>query len=541
NYAKGTTVYQGDNRYSVKDITFNQQKVEWYGDNFLLRAYQTLENAGNSYDVVFTGQQLLQQQKTDNLWYSDFLRGYREAFRDSSYSHEQSLAFARAFADGPGNSPNGKPYLRPGTVEFDSAFQAIVSNPSFREGGTRFVDESKLQHIEAKFNFDLSKEYYLLPETFKFGANYRLYDPNSFGTIFSDTLVDANDESKGFTDISVFEYGAFINFEKDLLMDRELGFIDDIKLIGSLRYDDHQNFDPFFTPAVSAVVTAFDNDNFRFTYTTARRNPTLQDQFLPYDIGVARLKGNIEGADIVSLENYFDPENGFLVTGVPVVEKIDPVRPERVETFEVGYKGIVFRNLYIDASYYNSTYNDFLGYIVAFEFLDSTENAFGSFDYDLDDKPTRFAANSNTTVKTQGVSVGLNYYFPKYWSIGANYTFAELLKTDSDDPLIPFFNTPKHKFNVSVGLQNYKNFGANLTYRYVQGFDYFGSPQFSGPIPTYGLVDAQVNYSLPDYNLTFKAGASNILNNLHFEAYGAPFIGRLAYISVNYSFIKQPK
>lgn len=530
NYAVGTTVYQGDNRYSVKDITFNQQKVEWSHDNFNIKAYQTLEDAGNSYDLVFTAQQLLQQQKTDNRWYSDYVRGYREAYRDSGYTVEQSFAFARAYADGPGAANDGS-YLVPGTPEFQQRFNEITSNPSFKEGGTRFADKSSLQHIEGKFNYNLSEFKSFLPEVFKVGANYRLYDPNSSGTIFSDTLIDANDESKGFVDISVFEYGAFMNFEKDAIKDR-------LKIIGSLRYDDHQNFDPFFTPALSAVISASPTDNFRLTYTQARRNPTLQDQFLLYDIGVARLKGNINGADIVTLENYFDQEDGFLVTGVPKVDKIDPVRPERVQTFEVGYKGILFRNLYVDASYYASQYNDFLGYIIAFEFIDSTQNSFGTYDYNVDSKPTRFAANSVSSVFTQGFSIGLNYYFPQYFSLAANYTFSELIESDPNDPLIPFFNTPKHKANFSAGMRGYKNFGANVTYRIVDGFDYFGSPQFSGPIPTYGLVDVQVNYEIPDYNLTFKLGASNILNNLHFEAYGAPFIGRLAYFSVNYGFNK---
>ncbi len=538
NYAEGTTVYQGDNRYSVKNITFRQQKLEWNHKNFMIRAYETRENAGDSYDVVFTAQQLLLRQKSDNDWYSDFVRGYRQAFRDSGYTVDRSLEFARTYADGVGFKQENGARLVPGTVEFEEAFDEITSNPSFEEGGTKFQDMSSLRHIEGKFNYDLSKFESWMPEVFNLGANYREYDPNSQGTIFSDTLIDRNDRSLGFKDIRVFEYGTYMNMEKDLLGDNKLLFIDDIKLIGSLRYDNHQNFDPFFTPALSAVVTAWDNDNFRFTYTQARRNPTLQDQFLFYDIGVARLQGNLNGVNYISQENYFEQ---YLPFNNAIVDSIPPVRPERVQTFEVGYKGIVFRNLYVDASYYNSAYEDFLGYIIAFQHFDSTETPFGTFDHDVESRPTRFAANSRATVRTQGFSIGLNYYFPQYWSISGNYTFSELTETDKDDPLIPFFNTPRHKYNVGVGLRGYKNFGANVTYRWVEGFDFFGSPQFSGFVPSYGLLDAQVNYSMPDYNLTFKLGASNILNNLHFEAYGAPDIGRLAYISVNYGFRKDKK
>ena len=81
---------------------------------------------------------------------------------------------------------------------------------------------------------------------------------------------------------------------------------------------------------------------------------------------------------------------------------------------------------------------------------------------------------------------------------------------------------------------NLKNFGFNVQYKWVEGFLFEGSPQFTGFIPTYELVDVQVNYSLPKRGITFKLGASNILNNLHFEAYGGPRIGRLGYFSILY-------
>jgi len=35
---------------------------------------------------------------------------------------------------------------------------------------------------------------------------------------------------------------------------------------------------------------------------------------------------------------------------------------------------------------------------------------------------------------------------------------------------------------------------------------------------------------------TFKIGASNVLNNKHFETYGGPQVGRLAYVGIAYNF-----
>ena len=46
------------------------------------------------------------------------------------------------------------------------------------------------------------------------------------------------------------------------------------------------------------------------------------------------------------------------------------------------------------------------------------------------------------------------------------------------------------------------------------------------------MLDAQVNYRVPKIKTTFKAGASNLLNNRVYQTYGGPYIGRLAYLSI---------
>jgi outer membrane receptor protein involved in Fe transport len=77
-----------------------------------------------------------------------------------------------------------------------------------------------------------------------------------------------------------------------------------------------------------------------------------------------------------------------------------------------------------------------------------------------------------------------------------------------------------------------KNLGFNVNYKWIQGFVFEGSPQFTGFIPTYGLVDAQINVFIPKIRSTFKIGASNLLNNKVYQVYGGPRIGRMAYFSL---------
>ena len=63
-----------------------------------------------------------------------------------------------------------------------------------------------------------------------------------------------------------------------------------------------------------------------------------------------------------------------------------------------------------------------------------------------------------------------------------------------------------------------------------------GSPQFTGTIPQYGLLDGQINLYVDNLNTTFKFGASNVLQNWHIETYGGPLVGRMAYFSALYEF-----
>jgi hypothetical protein len=58
----GTTVYQGDNRYSLNDIQFFQNRLEFKHNKGFIRIYNTYEDAGNTYDAVFTA--LLMQEAT---------------------------------------------------------------------------------------------------------------------------------------------------------------------------------------------------------------------------------------------------------------------------------------------------------------------------------------------------------------------------------------------------------------------------------------------------------------------------------------------
>lgn len=548
NFGSGTTVYQGDNRYSLKDILFFQNRVELAQDNkFFIRAYATNESSGNSYDAYFTALLLEEGAKSDIDWGTDYstyysehavpaiqaLPGYPEFqfpippwYTDSiNYILSQNIplvdsfhVLAHDYANNQSLSPGEHAFYIPGTPQFDSAFNSIISKESFSEGGSKFFDRSALYHMHGEYRF-----------THKFldltvGANFRMYRPNSHGTIFSDTSGKR---------ITNNEYGIYGGTEKRLLKDQ-------LKLNATFRVDKNENFPYLFSPAASAVYS-YRKHVFRASFSSAIRNPTLTDQYLYYNVGRARLVGNIDGFDslvtIPSLLNFFNTQNADTLEFFNVA----PLRPEEVKTIEVGYRASLFSHMFIDASYYYSWYRYFIGYK-----LGAVIDYNALFNRVTDFIVYRVASNTKDEVTTNGFSVGINYYFADYLSWNANYSYNKLDRRGSTDPIIPAYNTPQNKFNIGISGRDILlpkihlyHFGFSLNYRWVQGFLYEGSPQFTGFVPTYGKLDVQVNKEFPKIYMTLKIGASNVLNNLKYEVYGGPYVGRLAYVNAVFDFGKK--
>ena len=132
-------------------------------------------------------------------------------------------------------------------------------------------------------------------------------------------------------------------------------------------------------------------------------------------------------------------------------------------------------------------------------------------------------------------------------AFNGNYSWNFLNKSKIDDPIVPAYNTPEHKFNVGLSGRDIKakifgkhirGIGFSINYKWIEGFLFEGSPQFTGEIPTYDMLDAQISYNASKLNTTFKLGASNIMNEMNFQTYGGPRIGRMTYFSILYELKK---
>ena len=565
----GNTVYQGANRYYLKDFYMNQSKIEVRGKNFFVRGYVTGEDAGNSYDMRFAGWNVNRSWKSDQGWFTDYATAFLQSQIGLGYNANQAASFARNYADynttevpgipgmtNPlGLTPNGDARFLPGTPEFKDALANVTANPDLREGA-RFLDNSKIYHSDVNYNF---KDLIDFAEI-QLGGSFRQYEMNSSGTIFTD--YDGP--------IRYDEFGVYTQVQKKFMEDR-------LKFTGSVRYDKSQNFDGQYSPRVSLVYSAGElkNHNFRASFQTGFRNPTTQDQYIGLDLGPFALIGSTQdnlnryvetlpvsaagqllnnGEETITLTGgsaYNSPVYSvpsvaqFAISQNPAdldVVNIGLVKPEQVKAFEVGYKTILDSGLSVDMNVYYNIYNDFMStsrIITPYYGIVGTDLTNPAVLLGLqaiangDRRVYQVYTNTSETVNSLGFGIGLGKKVYKDFEIGVNYNYAEFEFDQAKDPaFIAGFNTPKHRVKATFGnTALFKNFGFNTNVRYNS--EYLWQSSFADGIVDENVVfDAQINYSIPAIKSVLKVGATNLFGDDYIQVIGAGLIGRQIFASL---------
>ena len=533
----GSTIYQGTNRYNIDNFKQNQHKIEVKNDNFFLRGYVVSDDAGDSYDMVFTGININRAWKDDNTWFGEYVGNYVAATLGGA-TNEAAHAAGRAAAE------SGR--FEPGSAGFKQAFNESVNDPDLSTG-SKFQDASKYYHLDGNYNFSHLTDF----ADIQVGTSYRRYSLNSSGTIYTDF--------DGAIDYS--EFGIYTQIQKKF----DLSESSSLKLTGSIRYDKSEFFDGFLSPRLSAGFTINKNHNIRASVQTGFRNPTTQDLFIGLDAGRAILVGSapdnldrysrsygVSGggqalgvpASVVqtgraAYENSYSLSSvqALGATGNPAVLEIanpEVVKPEQVTSAEIGYRGKLDKVI-VDFSAYRNSYKDFISQETVIAPLYGTVGdgalsvaAIANADY----KAYSTYTNAEADVNSYGASIGLSTKIFGDYDLSANYTYSKLdFDQESYPDFVTNFNTPEHKFKASLGNTDlFKNFGFNLAYRFTD--DYFWEASFgNGLVPEYHTLDAQINLRVPSMKSTFKAGGTNLLGNEYFTAFGTGFIGSMYYVS----------
>lgn len=531
NQGFGSTVYTANDRFVLDDFTIWTAKAELRSNNFFLRAYTTQESSGDSY-AANTLASLINAQTTIPAYVQTFA-GARLLGAPVDLAH----ATARSVSDDVRNQN-----MQSGRFQelYDSLRQVPIS-----QGGAKFLDETSLWHYEGMYNLSDQIDF----AEIIIGGNYRRYLLKSGGTLFA--LQDDGEE------FDIDEWGAYAQITKKLLEDK-------LDLTGSVRYDKNEYFDGQFSPRISGVYTLQDNHNFRASFQRGFRIPTTQDQFIDLDVVTRRLIGsnpvlidryNFRTNEVYRTESVLRAQQNYQATGDLAASRalLEPVvfedfKTEKVNTYEVGYKGLINNKLLIDAYYYYSAYRDFIAEI------DFTQTATGDPNNDgnppftgpadpegivQQTAPTQrfgFDVNADGIVNAHGFAVGIDYSLSGGYTIGGNVGYNKLL--DQEDLIAQGFraayNTPEWRYNIRFSNRKITdNIGFNLVWRWQDAF-LWESSFGEGIIPAYQTLDAQVSYKLSGIKSILKLGGSNILNERYTTSFGNPRMGAVYYISITF-------
>ena len=227
----------------------------------------------------------------------------------------------------------------------------------------------------------------------------------------------------------------------------------------------------------------------------------------------------------------------------------NPVKPEKVQNVEVGYKGLINNKLLVDLTYYYNIYNDFITQVrvrIASELPDGSPNYASllngtaltkTSDGTITGNTAQLYTNFTEEVTGQGAVAGLTYSLPRGYTIGANYNWNVLIKKPDPNKFLTEFNTPEHKVNVSFGNRKVTdNLGFSVNMRWQTEFEWQSSFTIpaNGMVPSYTTVDAQLSYRLTSTKSTLKLGGSNILNTRYIQSLGGPNIGAIYYLSITF-------
>ncbi|HSU51229.1 MAG TPA: TonB-dependent receptor, partial [Segetibacter sp.] len=479
-------VFQRGNKIQLDNVVVQNHKLELKGANYVVRSYISIENTGDSYNVKPLADNLdLASGGSNNAWSAKYKAALVSKMNDG-VDLATATKYARQVADA------GR--VEPGTPAFEALKNTIIkinnwdikssSIPDAPEtGGAALVQKSRLYHTEAQWDLsDRVKLFDLL-----IGGDARVYeiipDGNNF-VDFSRSIADRNTPLKDGSfgkNLYYKKFGAFSQVTKTF-------FDEKLKLFGSLRYDYNPEFDPKLTPRLAAVYTFKKNHNFRFTYQQGYRFPALFEALSYVNNGRVKRVGSLSYIDqgLGYLENSYtqtsvidfnaavsaagNTDQAALANRSKLqVANLPKARPERINSFEIGYKSVLFNNkLVLDIDAYSNQYDGFLGQVQVFvpkgETVGSDAAVLAMLDRNRDATTAtsstaaskgqdryRVYTNAKNTYHNYGSALGLTYNFYKKYTISGNINYNKIKSNEANDIFVTGFNTPDWSTNLSFG------------------------------------------------------------------------------------------
>jgi iron complex outermembrane receptor protein len=513
-----------------------------------LKAYLNNENTGNSYNLRSMAENIDRSFKPDNVWYPDYTTAFNKAVQSGlavATAHQQ----ARSFAD------QGR--YQPGTAAFNNVLGKLQQINNWDSGAALKV---KASLIHAEGQIDLTKQWLqqLNKQTgaeILVGADHRTYIIVPDGNYFINPAP-----GKAYSNIFYSKTGGFISLVKSL-------WRGNLKLGATIRGDKNDYFPMAWNPRFTAVYSPFPSQNFRISFQSGYRFPSIFEAYSNVNSGGVKRVGGLpvmssgifenawlqssisafQQAVLNDINKYGLSQNDAIKHNQSLLKK-NPytyIKPEHVNSVEGGYKGIFARGkLFVDADFYFNNYQSFIAQ--ANMNVPKTQNP-DSIPFALYNKSQqslyRMWTNSQTRVSNYGGSLGLTYTASGYTARG-NMSYAKLNRSANEDGLEDGFNTPQWMVNASLAKEKiWKYLGGGMVWKWQSGY-YWQSFLANGNVAAYSTLDAQVNYTFSKPDCKIMLGGSNVLNKYYYSFLGSPSIGAMYYLTLTYGFpslLKRPR
>ncbi|WP_153799939.1 TonB-dependent receptor [Foetidibacter luteolus] len=574
-YGKMDGVFQRGNKIQLDNVVVQNHKIEVKGSEFSVKAYISTENTGDSYNVKPLADNMdLYSGGSGSVWGAKYKNALLEyAAANGGELNSANLAAANQYARARADAGRAEP----GTARFDSIKNVIrgINNWDIKSnaiqdapvtGGAALVQKSRMYHAEAQW--DLSRRIKIFD--LLVGGDARVYEVIPDGNNFVDFSRPIDERNKPAKDgsfgknIHYKKYGGFVQATKTVLDDR-------LKFFASLRYDNNPEFEGKFTPRLAAVYTFKRNHNFRFTYQQGYRFPSLFEALSYVNNGRVKRVGSLSyiNEGLGYLDNSYTQASvvnfnaavkaagntdaaALANRSLLQVANLPKARPERIQSFEFGYKSVVANNkLVLDIDAYTNTYDGFLGQVQVFvpkgETVGSDAAVIAMIDRNRDAQPAsggnaaskgqdryRVYTNAKNKYTNYGFAFGATYNFYKKFTIGGNVSHNKIKSNEVNDIFVTGFNTPAWNTNISFGNREIvKNLGFSVVFKWQQSF-LWESPLVTAQIPAYSTVDAQVTYRVPEAKASIKIGGANLFNKKYLQYAGGPTIGGLYYATITF-------
>lgn len=343
----------------------------------------------------------------------------------------------------------------------------------------------------------------------------------------------------------------------------EYSLLDNLQFVGALRYDRSTFFEDQLSPKAALVYTPVSGHTVRATVNRSFLRPSYGDLNRNSPAG-----GPVNVARIDTLVTKTYNLNSL---GLKLLEQLNlgnpTIKPEVSMSYEVGYKGIITKELFVTIdAYYNRRSNfisnplgglapgvytplnygnksaDSMFEALLLEQLRKTNSNAARIPISrlaidpVTGKPAFIVTPTNIgLVNEYGVEIGANYYVNDQILLSADYAWlgTEVVEnTVSANKILP--NTSPHRITLNASYTVPQRYDVGMQFRYVEGFQWIAG-LIEGSVPSYAVLNINAGYNVME-KLRLGVNIFNALDRRHYQIFGGTILQRYTTATLSYEF-----